>query len=102
MSTLKLLKYIVILYKKVKFEPTNLTFLVSIIYNKSKYILNKLYFRGNQNEWVIKSIRNLCYSIFELTIAIVFLSIIFRQVEFNTLEKVYFVGLVSMAIYFMI
>ena len=33
MSTLKLLKYIVILYKKVKFEPTNLTFLVSIIYN---------------------------------------------------------------------
>lgn len=39
---------------------------------------------------LLKSIRNLCYSIFELTIAIVFLSIIFRQVEFNTLEKVYF------------
>ena len=36
---------------------------------------------------LLKSIRNLCYSIFELTIAIVFLSIIFRQVEFNTLEK---------------
>ena len=48
---------------------------------------------------LLKSIRNLCYSIFELTIAIVFLSIIFRQVEFNTLEKsVFFVGLVSMAI----
>ena len=52
---------------------------------------------------LLKSIRNLCYSIFELTIAIVFLSIIFRQVEFNTLEKsVFFVGLVSMAIYFVI
>ena len=49
---------------------------------------------------LLKSIRNLCYSIFELTIAIVFLSIIFRQVEFNTLEKS--VGLVSMAIYFVI
>ena len=62
MSTLKLLKYIVILYKKVKFEPTNLTFLVSIIYNvddknyyfENKNILNKLYFRGNQNDWVMK------------------------------------------------
>ena len=52
---------------------------------------------------LLKSIRNLCYSIFELTIAIVFLSIIFRQVEFNTLEKsVFFVGLVSMAIFFVI
>ena len=51
---------------------------------------------------LLKSIRNLCYSIFELTIAIVFLSIIFRQVEFNTLESVFFVGLVSMAIYFVI
>ena len=32
MSTLKLLKYIVILYKKVKFEPTNLTFFILKLY----------------------------------------------------------------------
>ena len=71
---------------------------------------------------LLKSIRNLCYSIFELTIAIglsakldicyfligLILKLnlsqnIFRQVEFNTLEKsVFFVGLVSMAIYFVI
>ena len=48
---------------------------------------------------LLKSIRNLCYSIFELTIAIVFLSIIFRQVRIQyTRKKCIFVGLVSMAI----
>ena len=38
-----------------------------------------------------------------ILLLLLFLSIIFRQVEFNTLEKsVFFVGLVSMAIYFVI
>ena len=42
---------------------------------------------------LLKSIRNLCYSIFELTIAIVFLSIIFRQVEFNNNSNYRYFGI---------
>ncbi|MCR8747216.1 hypothetical protein [Romboutsia lituseburensis] len=52
---------------------------------------------------VLKSAKNLCYSIFKLTISIVFLSIVLRGIAFNTFEKsVFFIGLIFMAINFII